>query len=136
MADSEAKAKAIIAAVKAGKSLEDATKEVTGSADGVIKLGTVLKKDLPAGELADGVFKAPEGVAPEPIKSPLGWHVVRVNKIEPGKVTPFEEVKDKIEKDLKAQQAPDLLIKMVNDLDKEMAKGGSMADAAKALGSP
>ena len=134
MADSEDKAKAIIAAVKAGKSLEDATKEVTGSADGVIKLGTILKKDLPAGDLADGVFKAPLGVAPEPIKSPLGWHVVRINKVEPGKVTPFDEVKDKIEKDLKAQQAPDLLIKLVNDLDREMAKGGSMVDAAKALG--
>jgi len=134
MADSEDKAKAIIAAVKAGKSLEDATKEVTGSADGVIKLGTVLKKDLPAGDLADGVFKAPQGVVPEPIKSPLGWHVVRINKIEPGTLTSFDQVKEKLEKDMKAQQAPDILVKLVNDLDREMAKGGSMADAAKALG--
>ncbi len=133
MADTEDKAKAIIAAVKGGKSLEDATKEVTGSADGVIKLGPVLKKDLPAGSLADGVFAAPEGVAPAPIKSPLGWHVVRVNKIEPGQVTPFDQVKDKLEKDLKAQLAPDLLIKLVNDFDKQFSKGQSMVDAAKAM---
>ena len=42
MADTEDKAKAIIAAAAAaGKSLEDAAKEVLGSADGVIKLGPV-----------------------------------------------------------------------------------------------
>ena len=55
MTDSEDKAKAIIAAVKAGKTLEDAAKEVTGNADGVIKLGPVTKKDLPPGALADGI---------------------------------------------------------------------------------
>ncbi|MBS0219754.1 MAG: peptidyl-prolyl cis-trans isomerase [Proteobacteria bacterium] len=134
MTDSEDKAKAIIAAVKAGKSLEDATKQVTGSTDGVIKLGLIQKKDLPAGALADEIFKLPQGVAPEPIKSPLGWHVVRINKIDAGKVTPFAEVKDKLEQDLKNQLAPDQLIKLVNDFDHELGKDGSMADAAKALG--
>lgn len=134
MTDSEDKAKAIIAAVKDGKSLEDATKQVTGSTDGVIKLGLIQKKDLPAGALADETFKLPLGVAPEPIKSPLGWHVVRINKIDAGKVTPFDEVKDKLEQDLKNQLAPDQLIKLVNDFDRELGKDGSMADAAKALG--
>lgn len=134
MTDSEDKAKAIIAAVKEGKSLEDATKQVTGSADGVIKLGLVQKKDLPAGALADGIFSLPEGVAPTPIKSPLGWHVVRINKIDAGKVTPFDEVKAKLEQDLKNQAAPDLLVKLANDFDRELGKGQSMADAAKALG--
>jgi peptidyl-prolyl cis-trans isomerase D len=134
MTDSEDKAKAIIAAVKGGKSLEDATKELTGSADGVIKLGTVEKKDLPAGALADGVFKLPVGIDAEPIKSPLGWHVVRVNKIDAGSVTPFDDVKAKIEQDLKNQLAPDQLVKLVNDFDRELGKGQSMANAAKAMG--
>jgi peptidyl-prolyl cis-trans isomerase D len=134
MADSEDKARAIIAAVKEGKSLEDAAKQVTGSADGVIKLGLIQKKDLPSGALADGIFSLPEGVAAEPIKSPLGWHVVRINKIEPGKVTPFDEVKAKLENDLKAQAAPDLLVKLANDFDREIGKGQSMSEAAKALG--
>jgi len=61
MADSEDKAKAIIAAVTGGKTLEDAAKEVLGSSDGVIKLGPVTKKDLPPGPLADGVFSLPVG---------------------------------------------------------------------------
>jgi peptidyl-prolyl cis-trans isomerase D len=133
MADSEDKAKKIIAAVGAGKSLEDATKEVMGN-DSVVKLGPILKKDLPAGALADGVFAAPMGVAPAPIQSPLGWHVIRINKIEPGKITPFDQVKEKIEKDLKAQMAPDILIKLVTDFERALSKSQSMAKAAEEMG--
>ena len=133
MADTEDKAKKIIAETQTGKSLDEATKDVTGSADGVIKLGTVMKKDLPAGALADGVFAAPQGLDPTPIKSPLGWHVVRINKIEPGKVTSFDEVKDKLAKDLKAQLAPDVLIKLVNDFERVFSKDQSMKTAAEEL---
>lgn len=131
MTDSEDKARKIIEAAKAGKSLEDAAKDVLGNADGVIKLGPVLQKDLPAGPLADGVFGAPQGIAPEPIKSPLGWHVIRINSIEAGKVTPFDQVKEKIEKDLKAQLAPDLLIKLVTDFERSLGKTQSMVASAQ-----
>jgi len=131
MADSEEKANKMVELARAGKSLEDAAKEVLGNADGVIKLGPVQKKDLPAGPLADGVFAAPEGVAPAPIKSPLGWHVVRINKIEPGKVTPFDEVKGKLETELKAQLAPDLLIKLVTDFERSLGKTQSMVASAQ-----
>ncbi len=133
MADSEDKAKKIIEATKSGKSLEDAAKEVLGNADGVIKLGAVLKKDLPAGPLADGVFTASQGVAAEPIKSALGWHVIRVNGIEAGKVTPFDEIKPRIESELKAQLAPDLLIKLVTDFERSLSKTQSMVASAQEI---
>jgi peptidyl-prolyl cis-trans isomerase D len=134
MTDSEDKAKAVIAAVKGGKSMEDAAKEILGTNDGVIKLGPVTKKDLPPGPLADGVFGLPEGVAPAPIQSPLGWHVVRVNKIEAGKSVSFDEIKPKLEKELKAQLAPDLLIKLVTDFERLLSKTQSMKQAAEDLG--
>lgn len=131
MTDNEDKARKLIELTKGGKSLEDAAKEVLGNADGVIKLGSVEKKDLPAGPLADGVFAAPQGIAPEPIKSPLGWHVIRINKIEASKVTPLDQVKEKIEKDLKAQLAPDLLIKLVTDFERSLGKTQSMVASAQ-----
>jgi peptidyl-prolyl cis-trans isomerase D len=133
MADSEDKAKAIIAAAAGGKTLEDAAKEVLGSSDGVIKLGPVTKKDLPPGPLADGVFNLPVGVGPAPIQSPLGWHIVRINSITPGKSVPFEEVKEKLEKELRAQLAPDLLIKQITDFERVLAKSQSMKAAADDL---
>jgi peptidyl-prolyl cis-trans isomerase D len=131
MTDSEDKAKKLIELAKGGKSLEDAAKEVLGNADGVIKLGSIQKKDLPAGPLADGVFVAPDGIAPQPIKSPLGWHVIRINKIEAGKVTPFDEVKGKLETELKAQLAPDLLIKLVTDFERSLSKTQSLVASAQ-----
>jgi peptidyl-prolyl cis-trans isomerase D len=131
MTDSEEKARKIIEEAKGGKSLEDAARDVLGSADGVIKLGSIEKKDLPAGALADGVFAAPEGIAPEPIKSALGWHVIRVNKVEAGKTTGFDEVKGKIETELKAQLAPDLLIKLVTDFERSLSKTQSMVASAQ-----
>jgi peptidyl-prolyl cis-trans isomerase D len=94
----------------------------------------VTKKDLPPGPLADGVFGLPEGVASAPIQSPLGWHVIRINKIEPGKVVPFDEIKPRLEKELKAQQAPDLLIKLVTDFERVLSKTQSMKQAAEDLG--
>ena len=133
MADSEDKAKAIIAAVAGGKTLEDAAKDVLGSSDGVIKLGPVTKKDLPPGPLADGVFGLPVGVGPTPIQSPLGWHIVRINSVTPGKAVPFDEVKEKLEKELRAQLAPDLLIKQVTDFERMLAKTQSMKSAAEDL---
>ncbi|CAN5206503.1 SurA N-terminal domain-containing protein [soil metagenome] len=131
MTDSEDKARKIIEAAKGGKSLEDAAKEVLGNADGVIKLGSIQQKDLPAGPLADGVFAAPQGIAPEPIKSALGWHVVRINSMEAGKATPFDEVKTKLESELKGQLAPDLLIKLVTDFERSLSKTQSMAASAQ-----
>jgi peptidyl-prolyl cis-trans isomerase D len=133
MAENEEKAKAVLAAVTAGKTLEEASKEVLGNADAVIKLGSVEKKELPPGTLADGIFAAQVGVAPQPIQSPLGWHIVRVNKVEIGKQVSFDEVKDKIEKDLKAQVAPDLLIKKVTDFERSLTKSQSMTTAAQDL---
>ncbi len=133
MADSEDKAKAVVAAVTGGKSLEDAAKEVLGNANSVIKLGSVEKKELPPGPLADGIFVAQAGMVPQPIQSPLGWHVVRVNSVEAGKKVTFDEVKDKIEKDLKAQIAPDLLIKLVTDFERMLGKSQSLKAAAQDL---
>lgn len=134
MTDSEDKAKAIIAAAQGGKSLEDAAKEVTGNADGVIKLGLVTKKDLPPGALADGIFALPVGMGDKPIQSPLGWHVIRINKVEAGKSVPFDEVKAKLEDELKAQQVPDLLAKLATDFERVLSKTQSMKAAAEDLG--
>jgi peptidyl-prolyl cis-trans isomerase D len=60
--------------------------------------------------------------------------VVRINRIEPGKAVSFEEVKDKLEKEMKAQQAPDLLIKLVTDFERVLGKAQSMKAAAEELG--
>ena len=84
----------------------------------MIKLGPVTKKDLPPGPLADGVFGLPDGIGPTPIKSPLGWHIVRINSIEPGKARRSTRSRRSSRRSCKAQLAPDLLIKLVTDFER------------------
>ena len=128
MADSEDKAKKIIDAAKAGKSLEDAAKEVLGNADGVIKLGPVPKKDLPPGPLADGVFAAARRASRRRRSSRRSAGTSCAStRSSPARSTPFDEVKDKLEKELKAQLAPDLLIKLVTDFERSLSKTQSMS---------
>lgn len=131
--DTEDKAKAVVAAVRGGKSLEDAAKEALGNADGVISLGTVEKKDLPPGALADTVFDLAAGTVSEPVRTPLGWHVLRVVKIEAGNTIPLDEARARIIEDIKQQAAPDLLIRLVTDFERTLGKTQSIAAAAEDL---
>ena len=58
---------------------------------------------------------------------------MRINSVTPGKAVPFDEVKEKLEKELRAQLAPDLLIKQVTDFERMLAKTQSMKSAAEDL---
>jgi peptidyl-prolyl cis-trans isomerase D len=128
----EDEAKKIAELVKGGKSLEDAGKEVLNR-EAVIKLGSMTKKDL-VGQLADGAFGLAEGATGGPYQSPLGWHVVRINKIEAGSTPSFEALRARIEQDLRKEAAPDILYKRVRELDQALSRSDSLADAAKAVG--
>ena len=94
----QAKADAIIAAVKGGKSFGDAVKETTGGAP--VDLGEVTKDKLLPAELAEPSFALSADGVSDPIKSAFGLHVVHVKSITPGTTKTFDEVKDQLRHDL------------------------------------
>ncbi|HKU99146.1 MAG TPA: peptidyl-prolyl cis-trans isomerase [Vineibacter sp.] len=130
LVNDEAQAKKIAELVAGGKSLEDASKEAAGK--DVIKLGTMTQRDLP-GELAKAAFEPKEPGLAAPVKTGLGWHVVRINKIEPGQTATFELVKDQLEREYRAQVAPDLLVKRIEELEKTLARVDNLDTAAEQL---
>jgi peptidyl-prolyl cis-trans isomerase D len=134
VAASEDEARRIAELVRTGKSLEEAAKEIL-SRDGVIKLGAIAKKDLPA-ELAEPVFGQKQGEAGGPYRSAFGWHVARVNRIEAGETPSFEQLRPRIEEELKKEIAPDLLFRRVRDFDVALGRSDSLAEAAKAIEAP
>src|SRR3546814_13984073 len=77
-------------------------------------LGKIAKADLPV-ELADPVFALEKGGITQPINGPFGWHVLKVTGIEPGKTRPFEEVRDKLHKELAREEAVDALYKRAEE---------------------
>jgi peptidyl-prolyl cis-trans isomerase D len=126
----QAKADAIVAAVKGGKSFADAVKEATGGAP--VDLGEVTRDRLPA-EIAEQSFALPADGVSAPLPSAFGLHVVHVKSITPGVVKTFDEVKDQLRQELALAQAGDAMVSVVNQLDDSLAGGARVEEAAQQL---
>lgn len=93
--------------------------------------GTYAEADMPV-ELSEGSFKAKEGDVLT-VDSPLGQHILYIEKVIPASAKKFDEVKDKIAKDLSASQASDLLADKAGEVDDMVAGGSSLEDIATKL---
>lgn len=97
-----------------------------------LKLGALSKSDLPA-ELGDPVFTAPEGGVTAPIKSSLGWHVFKIEKILAAASRELADVRGEIRAVLAKDQASDQIARLSVKLEDELIGGGNFNDAAKKL---
>ena len=84
--------------------------------------------------LGNAAFELPAEKPSEPIKTPLGWHILRVVKIEPPVTQSFEQAKPKLEADLIHQEAVDRIYKIANKVDDALAGGASINDVAAKFG--
>jgi peptidyl-prolyl cis-trans isomerase D len=116
--------------VKAGRDISDIAKELKIQA---IDLGTVSQAELPA-ELADPIFQAPQGTTVGPVKSDLGWHVIKVSSITKGNVKKLEDVKAQVVADLRRQKDMDALSTLSSKVDDALGGGASLEDAANTFG--
>ncbi len=67
------------------------------------------------------VFKSKPGEISKPFKTEIGWHIVRVNKITPESVMPFDEVQDHIAEHLQVELQEQALADFI-DAEKEKAQ--------------
>lgn len=120
--------------VEAAKSSDFATaaKDIAKLDAESLKLGTLTKTELPA-ELGDPVFAAPEGGITQPVKSSLGWHVFKVEKILPATARSLDEVRDELKAILAKDQASDLIARLSVKLEDELIGGGNFNEAAQKL---
>ena len=133
LSPSEDKAKEAEAALAAGKDWKAVATTVAGQDPDTIDLGLLKREELPK-QLADTIFELPQDKPSDPIKSPLGWHIFRVTKIEQPSGQSFDQVKDQIAADLTHDEAVDRLDKLSSKIDDALAGGASMADAAQKFG--
>ena len=133
LAPSEEKAKEAAAAVAAGKDWKEVATSIGGMDPETIDLGLLKKDELP--DLLAGVaFELPVDKPSDPIKSPLGWHILRVVKIEPPTTQTYEQAKEQIEAELSLQEAVGRLDKIANEADDALAGGASLPDLAAKFG--
>src|SRR5690606_2811879 len=120
--------------LRKGFAFDKVAKDVTGRDDAVLELGTLSKQDLALPELADAAFKLNKGEVSEPIKTDLGWHILRVTEIEPGTSPTFEEVRDKLKAELQKERAIDAMLDVMRRIEDQLGTGAPLEDAAANLG--
>lgn len=85
-------------------------------------------------ELAGPVFSANEGDIVGPVQSPLGWHVFRITKVEPGREPSFAELRDRLRGDVAARLAADSAYDAATKVEDAVAGGAPLEDAARRAG--
>jgi peptidyl-prolyl cis-trans isomerase D len=132
----EAAAKAVLAEVATGKTLEAAA---STKGLGVAVLGLVSREEYAlqaSAAAAEAVFAAPQGKLAGPFKAPLGWLVVRIDGVErkPGKT--LDQARGEIAAQLASEQRRAALTEFSEGIEDEFNNGATMADMAKELGRP
>jgi peptidyl-prolyl cis-trans isomerase D len=133
LAPSEEKAKEAEAALAAGKDWREVATTIAGQNPETIDLGLFKREEMPKA-LADVAFELPLDKPSEPVNTPLGWHILRVTKIEPPVAQTFEQAKPQLEADLARQEAADRIYKVANQVDDALAGGATIGDAAEKFG--
>jgi peptidyl-prolyl cis-trans isomerase D len=127
VASDEASAKAVYEAAVKSKNLKAAATAGKGS---YISPQSFTKETIP-GELAKTAFDGAAGAVLPPVQSPLGWHVLYIDKVVPATEKSFESVKADIAKELAQDQAADALYDFSNKIDDEVAGGKTLTEVAK-----
>ena len=131
LAPDEASAEKASALIEEGKSFDEVADELDGVS--VTDLGAVTEAGMPAG-IGGEAFAVNEGEVTDPVKSPFGLHLFKVKTVTPEEVTPLEDVRDDLRKELALIEAEDRLPSLATQLDDELAAGSAVPEAADAVG--
>jgi len=99
LVDEEAKAKELIAKIKAGAKFEDLAKEHSKDPGSGANGGDLdfAKPENYVAEFGQAMTKLQKGqMTEEPVKSQFGWHIIRLDDTREATFPPFDDVKDQI----------------------------------------
>ncbi len=128
--DDEKQAQEIYDLVKTGKTLKDATKQVTGTTEKYFeKRSFETSAMLPS--LLDAVKSIKNGEITTPTKTMLGYHIIRLDKVIPPSIRKFEEIKTSVINDLNQEKREEEIYKISEKVDESIDKGKTLDEIAK-----
>jgi peptidyl-prolyl cis-trans isomerase D len=131
----ETAAKAAHDRLKTGDDFLKVALDLAQMDEAATKLGDMKKSELmPA--LADPAFSLEVDSYTGPLKSVLGWHILRLKGITAARQKALEEVSADLKKQIAAEKAIDSLYSLANRLEDELGGGSSLEEAALALNVP
>ncbi len=129
-----ASAEAARKAIEDGSKTFEAVAEARSTGGTDLTLGTLTKAELFDKVVADAAFALPEGGVSQPVQGRFGTVLLRVTKIEPGTVKPFEAVEGEIRKSLALTRARDAMETTRDAIEDQRAGAKPLADIAAERG--
>jgi len=115
-------AESVAKLAKSGQSLEEAVKKITGDKKAFLGKNSFAENGLPS-EIATSVFESQAGDIVGPIKSALGYHVIKLIAVKPSEIAPFDTVKEKIRKEVQDEKSGNAIFDVTSDIEDRLANG-------------
>ena len=133
LVSNENKSKEIYNKIIAGHKFIDAAKKLAKLDPESLELGSLTRDQIPLNEISNTVFSLKKNIISKPIKSPLGWHILRVTNIKKAKQKVLSEVSQQIKKSIAEEKAVEALYNLSNKFEDELGGGSTIEEAAKRL---
>lgn len=107
----EAEAKEVYEKAKKGEDFETLAKKYSkdpSAAQNGGDLGFFTRSRM-VPQFADKAFSMKKGEISEPVKSPFGWHVIKMIESRAGKPVKFDEIKEQVKSDFQNESINDLI---------------------------
>ena len=93
-----------------------------------------FRADGPMRNVSEAVFRLSEGSVSAPVQTSFGWHLFKVEKVEPARRQSFEEVKQELHDEMALDLAGAGLFRLSTVLEDELGGGASLEMGAMAVG--
>jgi peptidyl-prolyl cis-trans isomerase D len=132
----EAAAREFAAKLGRGTSFADAARQAGFSAadTSVGAQSRAAFERLTSAAVADAAFAAAQGAATAPVRSPLGFHIVRVDAIARKPATPIENVRAELVAQVGERKKQEALADLVTKIEDAIGEGASLEEVAQANG--
>jgi peptidyl-prolyl cis-trans isomerase D len=97
-------------------------------------LGTLPRDGIADKNVADAAFALQEGKVSAPIKTEFGTVLIRITKIEPANIKPFDTVSAEIKREMAVQRARGEIARLHDAIEDERASGKPLDEAARSAG--
>ena len=95
---------------------------------------TDFRADGPLKSASEAVFRLSEGSVSEPVETPFGWHLFKVDKVMLARRQSFEEVKQELHDEMALDLAGAGLFRLSTELEDELGGGASLEQGAAVVG--
>ena len=127
--DDQATADKAEAALNAGGDFFKVAQDIAKQDRATTDLGEV-SQDMLIADMSEAVFDLKKGDYTLPVKSDMGWHIMKVTSITPKKETSLAAAKNKIIENIRKEQAYEQASDVISEIEDKLGAGAGLEDIA------